>query len=54
MTDYFDEMLGDAVDECRITHQHRFERGDAYFRDVSKGWSDALRAAFSALPDFRF
>jgi len=43
-----------AVDECRITHQHRFERGDAYFRDVSKGWSDALRAAFSALPDFKF
>ena len=43
-----------AVDECRITHQHRFERGDSYFRDVSKGWSDALRAAFSALPDFKF
>ena len=43
-----------AVDECRITRQHRFERGDSYFRDVSKGWSDALRAAFSALPDFKF
>jgi putative proteasome-type protease len=43
-----------AVDDCRITHQRRFERGDSYFEDVSRGWSDALRAAFSALPDFRF
>jgi len=43
-----------AVDQCRITHQRRFERNDAYFEDVSKGWSDALRTAFGTLPDFTF
>jgi putative proteasome-type protease len=43
-----------AIDECRITHQRRFERNDPYFQEVSKGWSDALRAAFGALPDFSF
>jgi len=43
-----------ALDDCRITHQRRFERNDRYFRDVSKGWSDALRTAFGTLPDFSF
>jgi len=43
-----------ALDDCRITHQRRFERDDPYFRDVSKGWSDALRTAFGTLPDFSF
>lgn len=43
-----------AVDECRVTHQRRFDRGDSYFEDVSKGWSEALQSAFSALPDFSF
>jgi len=43
-----------ALDECRITHQRRFERNDPYFQNVSKGWSDALRTAFGTLPDFSF
>lgn len=43
-----------ALDDCRVTHQRRFERNDPYFRNVSKGWSDALRAAFKTLPDFSF
>lgn len=43
-----------AAGECRITHQRRLERDDAYFQDVSKGWSDALRNAVSSLPDFSF
>jgi len=43
-----------AVDECRVTHQRRFDRGDAYFQDISKGWSEALRSALNALPDFSF
>jgi putative proteasome-type protease len=43
-----------AVDECRVTHQRRFDRGDAYFQDISKGWSEALRSALHALPDFSF
>jgi putative proteasome-type protease len=48
------DLLVQALDECRITHQRRFERNDRYFQDVSKGWSDALRAAFGTLPDFSF
>ncbi|MGA9573485.1 MAG: peptidase [Lysobacterales bacterium] len=43
-----------AIDECRVTHQRRFDRGDSYFHDVSKGWSEALQSAFDALPDFSF
>jgi putative proteasome-type protease len=43
-----------ALDECRITHKRRFDRGDSYFQDISQGWSDALQAAFKALPDFSF
>jgi putative proteasome-type protease len=43
-----------AVDEYRVTHQRRFDRGDSYFQDVSKGWSDALQSALRALPDYSF
>jgi len=42
------------LDACRITKQHRFERNDPYFTDISRGWSDALTSAFAALPDFSF
>jgi putative proteasome-type protease len=43
-----------AADEYRLTAQRRFTRDDPYFTKVSQGWSDALRAAFRALPDFSF
>lgn len=43
-----------AVDEYRLTAQRRFQRDDPYFEEVSTGWSDALRTAFRALPDFSF
>jgi len=43
-----------ALNECKITHQRRFERHDPYFQKVSRGWSDALRDALNALPDFSF
>ena len=32
----------------------RIEQGDAYFSEISEGWSEALREAFSSLPDFSF
>jgi len=48
------DLLVHAVDDCRITHERRFERNDAYFQKVSKGWSDALRKAINSLPDFSF
>lgn len=41
-------------DDCKITKQKRFERDDPYFNEVSDGWSNALRNAFSQLPDFHF
>jgi putative proteasome-type protease len=43
-----------GVDECKITHQRRFERHDPYFQDISRSWSEALRDALDALPDFSF
>ena len=43
-----------AVNECRITHQHRFEHSDPYFQEISRGWSDAMRSALISLPDFSF
>lgn len=32
----------------------RIEEDDPYYRSISTGWSDALRSAFNALPDFEF
>jgi putative proteasome-type protease len=43
-----------AANECRVTQAHRFEREDPYFQEVSEGWSDALRDALAALPEFKF
>jgi putative proteasome-type protease len=40
--------------ECRISHQHRFERDDRYYGKISDSWSNALRSAFASLPDFSF
>lgn len=48
------DLLVQAVDECRITHERRFDNNDSYFQNVSKGWSEALRTAISTLPDFSF
>lgn len=35
-------------------HQHRFDSNDSYIRAISDGWSEALREAFSGLPDYSF
>jgi putative proteasome-type protease len=43
-----------AIGECRITHEHRFERDDPYYGKISDSWSNALRSAFASLPDFSF
>ncbi|MCB1311272.1 MAG: proteasome-type protease [Sedimentitalea sp.] len=37
-----------------IGRQGRIEADDPYFDMVSKGWGEALRAAFAQLPGFRF
>ena len=36
------------------THQRRITHEDPYFQAISAGWSDALKDAFAALPDYSF
>jgi putative proteasome-type protease len=43
-----------ALDDCKVTHQRRFERDDPYYKSVSKRWGKALRSAINTLPDFSF
>lgn len=38
----------------RLGRTRRIERDDPYFREISEGWSEALREAFRSLPPFRF
>ena len=39
-------------DAFELTMQRRIEQDDPYYRQVSDGWSNALKAAFQQLPDF--
>lgn len=39
-------------DSFRIGLKKRIGADDPYYRSVSEGWSDALKAAFQSLPDF--
>jgi putative proteasome-type protease len=39
------------ADECRFSLQRRIEPDDEEFSRISHMWSDALRLAFSSLPD---
>ena len=39
-------------DSLEVKRQTRIEQDDAYFRELSSGWSDALRDAFSHLSPF--
>ena len=43
-----------ATDSLRLGPKQRIERDDPYFETVSSGWGDALKQAFTSLPDFRF
>jgi putative proteasome-type protease len=46
------DMLFLARDTYRIELQKRIGGDDPYYRQISEGWSDALRNAFKSLPDF--
>lgn len=35
-------------------HDARITDKDSYFTQISEGWGDALKAAFTSLPDFKF
>ncbi|GAA4113963.1 proteasome-type protease [Aminobacter aganoensis] len=39
-------------DSLKIGLKRRIGADDPYYRSVSEGWSDALKAAFQSLPDF--
>lgn len=41
-------------DSLTIGETTRIERDDPYFRSISEGWGDALKNAFSSLPDYQF
>lgn len=41
-------------DSLRRGYERRLTAEDPYYRQVSDGWSDALRTAFNSLPDFSF
>jgi putative proteasome-type protease len=39
-------------DSFKVGMQRRIAQDDPYYRQVSEGWSDALKMAFKSLPDF--
>lgn len=41
-------------DKFEPGHERRITHEDEYFQAISVGWSDALKNAFNALPDFSF
>ncbi|MFA9201175.1 MAG: peptidase [Cypionkella sp.] len=41
-------------DTFAATHQRRITHEDAYYQAISAGWSEALKDAFMALPDYSF
>lgn len=42
------------VNSFQIGQNQRIEPDDAYFQSISVGWGEALRNAFSSLPDYKF
>ena len=46
------DMLFMERDAYKIALQKRVGADDPYYRQISDGWSDALRNAFRSLPDF--
>ncbi|MFN5781660.1 MAG: peptidase [Novosphingobium sp.] len=47
------DLLVIERDRFEPAHQRRIAGDDPYFRAVSDGWSEALKNAFHALPDYR-
>ncbi|MBU0582607.1 MAG: proteasome-type protease [Alphaproteobacteria bacterium] len=39
-------------DTFKVGLQRRINQDDPYYRQISEGWSDALKMAFKSLPDF--
>lgn len=47
------DLLVIERDRFAPRHERRIDGNDPYFRAISTGWSEALRAALDALPDYR-
>lgn len=41
-------------DSFAASHERRIGHDDPYFQTISTGWGDALRRAFTSLPDYSF
>jgi putative proteasome-type protease len=46
------DMLYVEKGACKIGYQRRFTGEDPYYREISSGWSEALKNAFRSLPAF--
>ena len=46
------DMLYYEKDTLSVTFQKRIPADDPYYRQISDGWSSALKSAFNNLPDF--
>jgi len=46
------DLLYYRRDTYKVTYRKRIGSDDPYYREISEGWSDALKAAFKRLPDF--
>ncbi|MFC3725446.1 proteasome-type protease [Neoaquamicrobium sediminum] len=47
------DLLFYERDTFEVTYRKRIGSDDAYYREISDGWSDALKSAFKRLPDFK-
>jgi len=48
------DLLVMERDRFEPLHSRRINADDAYFRSISTGWGEALKAAFHSLPDYTF
>ena len=48
------DLMVIEADRFEPAHQRRIDADDPYYRAVSAGWSEALKNAFHALPDYSF
>ncbi|MEO3385822.1 proteasome-type protease [Mesorhizobium sp. CAU 1741] len=47
------DILFYGRDGFNVSYRKRIGHDDAYYREISDGWSDALKSAFKRLPDFQ-
>ncbi|TGT32048.1 peptidase, partial [Mesorhizobium sp. M4B.F.Ca.ET.169.01.1.1] len=46
------DLLFLEKDSFKVGLNRRIAQDDPYYRTISDGWSNALKAAFASLPDF--